>query len=74
MSATRTDIADMQCWVFRLAQRKWGLDPAECSRVFRENGVLEFLADAYGILHLSSYDSAIDDVARYLANRGVRVC
>ena len=74
MPPAKTDIADMQCWVFRLAKRKWGLDPAECSRIFRENGVLGFIADSYGILHVSSYESALADVERYLGSRGVAVC
>lgn len=74
MTPLQIDIADMQCWVFRLAQKKWGLTPAECARVFSENGVLRFIADSYGILHVSSYECALGDVERYLANRGVIVC
>ena len=68
------DIADMQCWVFRLAQQRWGLAPAECARLFREHGVLKFISESYGILHLSSYEAALEDVRRYLANRGESPC
>ena len=74
MTQLQVDIADMQCWVFRLAQKKWGLSPAACARLFAENGVLQFIADSYGILHLSSYECALSDVEAYLASRGAAIC
>ena len=30
MSEYNIDIADMQCWVFRMAQSKWKMSPSEC--------------------------------------------
>lgn len=29
------DIADMQCWVFRMAQVKWNISPKECAAIFK---------------------------------------
>lgn len=72
MSPAQIDIADMQSWVFRLAQKRWRMQPAECARIFKDNGVFDYLASSYGILHLSSYESALNDIERYLENRGVR--
>ena len=74
MTQEQIDIADMQCWVFRLAQKKWGLAADQCARIFSDNGVFGFISDSYDILHLSSYDCAVEDVERYLKNRGVSVC
>ena len=74
MSPRQIDIADMQCWVFRMAQKKWRLDARGCMDIFTANGVLDYIADCYDMLHLSSYECALDDVEHYLANKGVVVC
>ena len=74
MTQAQIDIADMQCWLLRLAQKKWGVDPGWCARTFARQGVFDFIAEAYGVLHLSSYESALEDVERYLAARGVPTC
>lgn len=31
MSERQLDIADMQCWVFRMAQTKWNMSPGDCA-------------------------------------------
>ena len=31
MSGYNIDIADMQCWVFRMAQSKWKMSHSDCS-------------------------------------------
>ena len=74
MSEREIDIADMQCWVFRMAQNKWKMSPADCAEIFKNNGVFEFISKCYDILHLSSYECALDDVEEMLKNRGVLLC
>ena len=32
MSEYNIDIADMQCWVFRMAQSKWKMSPSDCAK------------------------------------------
>ena len=71
MSQEQIAIADMQCWVFRLAQKRWGVSPRECAETFAANSVFGFIAQTYGLIHLSSYDCALDDVEDYLSSRGV---
>ena len=71
MTQMQIDIADMQCWLLRLAQKKWGIAGGACARIFLENKVFGFIEDSYPLLHLSSYDCALDDVESYLAARGV---
>lgn len=73
MSEHEIDIADMQCWVFRMAQVRWKMSPEECAKIFQEYDILGFIADCYDILHLNSYECALNDVERLLKNRGVTV-
>ena len=63
MSEYNIDIADMQCWVFRMAQSKWKMSPSDCAKLFKK----------YDILHLNSYECALHDVETLLKNRGVTV-
>lgn len=71
MSEHDLDIADMQCWVFRMAQKKWKMSAKDCTELFRKYNVLGFIADCYDILHLNSYACALEDVETLLRNRGV---
>ena len=70
MTTIDSDIADMQCWLMRMAQRKWGKSGSETARIFHEYDVLGYIRDLYGILHLSSYDSALKDIEGYLMHKG----
>lgn len=68
------DIADMQCWVFRMAQTKWKLSPEACAEIFKNNDVFDFIFNCYDSLHLSRYECVLADVEEMLKNRGVTVC
>lgn len=35
MSERQRDIADMQCWVFHMAQSKWKMSPEDCAELFK---------------------------------------
>ena len=56
MSEYNIDIADMQCWVFRMAQSKWKMSLSDCAELFKKYDILGFIADCYDILHLNSYE------------------
>ena len=73
MSEYNIDIADMQCWVFRMAQARWKMSAKDCAALFKKYNILGFTADCYDILHLNSYECALDDVEELLKNRGVTV-
>ena len=73
MSQYQIDVADMQCWVFRMAQTRWRMSPKECAAVFIQHDILGFISRCYDILHLSSYECALDDIEEMLRNRGVAV-
>lgn len=68
------DIADMQCRVFRMAQKKWKLPTEQCVELFRKYGLLEFLADCYDVLHTRSNECAVADLEDILKANGVNVC
>ena len=73
MSQKQIEIADMQCWVFRHAQRDWDLSPAACTELFRRYNLLGYIADCYELLHVSGYQCALNDIKQILANEGVTV-
>ena len=40
---TTRDINNMKMWVFRLAQKKWGLSSRQCAELFRNNRLFELI-------------------------------
>ncbi len=74
MSERQFEIADMQCWVFRNAQTKWNMSSKDCSNLFKKYDLLGFISDCYELLHVSSYDCAIEDIEDILKSNGVNVC
>ena len=73
MSQQQIAIADMQCWIFRHAQKKWNLTPTECAALFRQYDILGYISDCYDLLHVSSYQCALEDVEDLLRSKGVTV-
>lgn len=71
MEYNHVDITDMQCWVFRMAQKKWKISAKECTDIFKKYDILGFIEECYDTLHLSSYQAALDDVEEILASNGV---
>ena len=65
-------IADMQCWVFRMAQMNWNITPPECAEIFRQYDLLGYISECYDVLHLSSYQHALVDIEEILEGNGVK--
>ena len=74
MSERQISIADMQCWIFRMAQTKWKMSPKECAELFKKYDILGFIDECYELLHVSSYACALEDVEEILKANGVNVC
>ena len=70
MPSLESDIAHMQAWLFRMAQTRWRLPASKVADLFHDYGVYGFIADNYGLLHLSSYDCALNDVELFLKAKG----
>lgn len=64
-------IADMQCIVFRKAQKKWSLSPKDCAKIFRKYKLLDFIKSCYEVLHISSYNCVVEDLEDILKSKGV---
>lgn len=73
MNGKQLDIADMQCWVFRMAQTKWNMPAKDCAELFKKYDILGFISECYDILHLNSYSCVLNDVESLLKNKGVLV-
>ena len=73
VSQEQIAIADMQCWVFRKAQSKWNLSPKECMDLFKKYDLLGFISECYGLLHVSGYQHALEEVEEVLHSEGVNV-
>jgi len=73
MSQEQINIADMQCRVFRMAQKKWNMTAGQCAEVFKKYKIMDFISECYDILHLNSYQCALNDVEELLRNQGVTV-
>ena len=73
MQKYNRDIADMECWVFRMAQKKWHMSGKECAQLFQKYDVLGFIDECYDSLHLNSYECALRDVETLLKNKGVHL-
>ena len=71
MNQKQIGIADMQCWVFRKAQKIWNISPSECADVFKKYDLLGFISECYDLLHVSSYQRALEDVEEILHSKGV---
>ena len=53
--------------------KKWNLTPAACAEVFRKYDLLGYIAECYDLLHVSSYQCALDDIEDILHRKGVAV-
>lgn len=73
MSERQLDIADMQCWVFRMAQSKWRMSSKDCSALFKKYDILGFISECYDTLHLNSYSCVVADIETLLKNRGITI-
>lgn len=73
MTKEQLNIADMQCWLFRMAQQKWNLTPKSCAELFRKYNFLGYIAECYDLLHLSSYSHALEELEDVARSNGEKI-
>ena len=56
-----------------MATRRWGQSLHYVMQLFTKNKVLYYIEDCYDYFHLEGDEAVLDDVERYLANRGVTI-
>jgi len=71
MGQEQYNISHMQCWLFQMAQAKWGRTPQETTEIFERFNIFDFIADCYEMLHLSSYNHVLIEIENVLAGKGI---
>ena len=71
MTEREIDIADMQCWVFRMAQTRWHISPLECAALFKKYDILGYILECYDLVCTYSYYHVVDDAEAILAGHNV---
>lgn len=73
MTEREIDIADMQCWVFRMAQTRWHISPTECAVLFKKYDILGYISECYDLVCTYSYSHVVDDAEAILAGHKIFV-
>ena len=73
MTEREIDIADMQCWVFRMAQSRWKISPTDCSVLFKKFDIFGYIVECYDLVCTYSYSHVVDDAEAILAAHSVFV-
>ena len=69
------DIADMKCWLCASLRNVGACPPfGSPSSSSHEAGVYDYVTELYDLLHLSSYERALDDIETYLTAKGYSLC
>ncbi len=68
-----TDIQEMKCFAFRIAQTRWNVSPARCAELFQKCDAYGYIQECYGILHLSSYECVVNDLETIMHNKGIAI-
>ena len=50
MSPRQSDIADMKCWLLRLAQKRWRMPAVRVAQLFSEAGAYDYVTELYDLL------------------------
>ena len=66
MTPKQIAIADMQCRVFRNAQKKRKDTPVQCARLFKDYDLTGYISDCYDLLHGSSHQNALEEIEDFL--------
>lgn len=48
------DKQKQECWVFRIAQKKWGITGRDCIKIFKENDIFNIITEDMNMLKESS--------------------
>lgn len=48
------DKQKLECWVFRIAQKKWGITGRDCIKIFKENDIFNIITEDMNMLKESS--------------------
>ena len=63
----------MKCWLFRNATLRWNKTPNETAELFKKYSLYKFVTECYELLHVSSYECALDELEKCLKANEVNV-
>lgn len=66
----KDEILNMQIRVIRQYAKKTDQTPKECFRIFKTNGIFEYIRSCYDLLHLNGDDCVVSDVMNILQTKG----
>lgn len=67
----KQQILYMQTRLIRLASEKWNMSIEKLAEIFTEYKVLQYIEKCFGIFHVEGDEAVLEDVERYLKNRGM---
>ena len=67
------EINILKCWLIRNAQLRWHKTPCEIVNLFNYYHIYKFVEEAYELLHVSSYESTLNEIEEILKVNGVDV-
>ena len=63
----------MKCWLIRNAALRWHKSPVDIAALFKKYALYGYVTDCYELMHVSSYECALDELEEVLAANGVEV-
>ncbi len=60
----------MQICILRALARKHSISLKQAAEIFRNNDVLHFIREGFGIFHVEGDEAVLEDVEEYLKSRG----
>lgn len=66
----RQQILYMQARIMRLASGKWSRPIEAIAELFARFQVFQYMEACFGIFHVEGDEAILEDVARYLENKG----
>ena len=66
----KEDLYQIQVRLFRLAQLKWNIPAAKCSKLFKKYDIYGYIETCYEILHTQGVEAWFKDFEKYLEDLG----
>jgi hypothetical protein len=66
------DLFMLQVRLFRMAQVKWDLTAKDCTKLFRDYEINDYIKTCYEEFHVQGDEANLEDIERYLKHKGYR--
>lgn len=67
----RQQIIYMQARLIRRASEEWDQSIEKVAELFARYGALQYIEECFGIFHVEGDEAILDDITKYLENKGV---